>query len=63
MTYRGKNQIQPLPPCPRCGQYSGERRQKAEEDRYIVRCASCGWHTKFYNSKAAATREWKHGVL
>lgn len=59
MTYRGQHKRVQLPPCPICGRYSGERKQKATEDRYIVICASCGWHTKFYNNKASATKEWQ----
>lgn len=58
MTYRGQHRKRPLPPCSRCGLYSGERKQKEDAERYLVICASCGWHTKFYNSKSAATKAW-----
>ena len=44
--------------CPKCGRYSGERKESVNLPvRYFVRCASCGYIVSG-ETQSAATNKW-----
>ena len=45
--------------CPRCGMDSGERKTfDGPEEKYLVICTTCGYHTRWHPTQPAASNEW-----
>ena len=45
--------------CPRCGRARGERKTfDGPEEKYLVICTTCGFHTAWHPTQSAASNEW-----
>ena len=45
--------------CPRCCMDSGERKAfDGPEEKYLVICTTCGFHTDWHPTQSAASNEW-----
>lgn len=62
MNTKGRKPRSVLGLCPKCGMDSGQRMVKeGPDEKYLVICESCGYHTHFYTSMSSASKEWNNG--
>lgn len=59
MGYHNQSRCKVLPVCRKCGMDAGVRMVTDEAyEKYFIVCQSCGYQTRRYSSRGAATAEW-----
>ena len=59
MNYRGQTKRKELPLCRKCGMDGGIRMMtNGAYEQYFIKCQVCGYQTRKFSTRGAATAEW-----